>query len=46
MSYEQFEAYVRANVEGKSSYSWEADMRPLIHQVVYASLKAAQDAME
>jgi hypothetical protein len=46
MSHEQFEAYVKNNVEGKSGYSWEADMRPQIHQVVYASLKAAQDAME
>ena len=46
MSHDQFEAYVRKHVESRSDFSWDSDMRTQINQVVYATLKAAQDAME
>ena len=45
MSHEQFEAYVRTQ-PGRETYSWEKDLRPLIHQTVHATLKGVQDSME
>jgi Tubulin-tyrosine ligase family len=44
MSHLQFEAYVRE--QGRPDFSWEKDMRPHIHQTVFATLKGVQDALE
>ncbi len=46
MSHEQFEAYVRENIANREGFTWDTDMRPQINHVVFATLKAAQDAME